>query len=202
MATSRYFDIDIYGQENPDGSAIVVFDKYAIQNSILKFLASEAGEYLYVPQMGGILETFLFTSLTPAYAQEIETTLFSILRENFSDAISNIQVIANPLFETETWEITISFSDKLNDNQKSEIIISLEDTNVAQNKFSTYIDITDTGDNLIESINYILANVTGMDEKMISYNFTEGLFIWGNYRLTNFSVSSPNFADVIALING
>lgn len=198
----QYFDISTNGEEDDSGNPVIYLGKYAIQNAILKYLSSEAGEYLYLPSLGGVLETLIFTSMTPAVAKEIENTLRSELRTNFSDAISNIRVIANPIFETETWEVTISFTDRLNDNQISTIVVTLEDTENAQNKFTQFIDINSEGDNLIEDIIYIQTNIEGMTDKILAYNFTEGLFYWGQYRLTNFSTSSPNFSQVLALING
>ena len=198
----QYFDIDGSGAEDSAGNPVTYFDKYAIQQAILKYLSSDAGDYLMLPEMGGITETLLFTNMTPAVGEEIENTLRSALRDNFSDAISNIRVVSNPILETEVWEITISFMDKLNDNQISTLVITMEDTESTQDKFTKFIDLESTGDNLIEDIIYIKANIAGMTDKILAYNFTEGLFFWGQYRLTNFSSASPNFSEVLALING
>lgn len=190
-----YFDLDIYGLENPDGSAKQVFDDDCIGNSIIMWLTSKRGDFIMEPSEGGILDSIPFKLMSDINQEMIIFKLQTEILLNFSNLINLTSINLIPNYTERYLEINIAY--QVISTKKDKVATLYIDTAIKPEKF-VYEIVEYTGQNL-ES--FVLVTKSTMTGKTLSWNFDEDCWTWGRYKLINFSNTDPYFSRILALAN-
>lgn len=193
-----YVDFDVYGRAASQGGALLHKDDYAISNSIVFYLTSKKGNFLYQPSEGGILDSLLFKLMNPELFSLYTSKISKKLKDVYRGLITDINVLMYSLDEEDSRKIQIEvYYTSLLSNKDNQVIFYLKPK---QNKLEIqYTNVQFEGDNLL---GFVLLKKEDMPEeyKLIK-NITDGYWYWGNYRLVNFSESSSNYNEIINIVN-
>ena len=194
-----YKDLDVYGRSANEGGALVHSNDYAISNSIVFYLTSRKGSYLYRPTEGGILDEILFKLNNPEtlifYTNKIKKKLKDVYRGLINDIdvrISNIDEYTNRTLQVEVYYTSI----ETNESNTLSFYLKAKPTNVIT---QNYTDVNLEGDNLLAFV--VLKKEDMPENSTFIKSMDDGLWYWNSYRFTNFSESSSNFHEIFGIIN-
>lgn len=161
------------------------------------WLTSKRSDYIKDSTIGGPLEFLEFKNMSITKLYEIKFRIRNGINRDFAPRIQLIDIIVEPNYEFRFWEINIVYRSPITSKQNTAQVF-IRDLSDRRKEYKR-TEIAYSGDNLIEFIELELFNQP--DDKLI-FDPELTLFTWGKFVFTNFSVSSPNFAEVLALING
>ena len=189
-------DIDVYGEENPDGTGKEYYDDQATSNAIISWLTSRKGDYLRNPGAGGIIDRLLFKPMNGQTAQLMSFTIQNAFANEFSPEVKLQKLAVIPNYELRYWEIEIQYENPFNKKVNS-VNVYTKDLSVKDSY--DYIDVDYIGDNLYE---FCETKLPGMNGEFIVYSSLEESWLWGRYKLSNFSASDTRYSDILTLVNG
>jgi len=187
-------DLDVYGRNSTSGGALVHSDDYAISNSIIFFLTSSRGDYLYRPELGGILDNLLFKQLTVEKASYYQSIIANALKTQFGALATDIQVSIVPDYDNRLYKIDVFFTSVLS-GEVNQVPIPLNMPKPELGRSYTPVDLVD--DNLLA---FVYLQKETLSDPLIK-NQTDGLWYWGNFKLINLTESSSNFQEIFDTIN-
>jgi len=187
-------DLDVYGRNSTSGGALVHSDDYAISNAIIFFLTSSKGDYLYRPDLGGVLEGLLFKQITVEKANYYQSFISNALKSQFGALATDIQVSITPDYDNRLFKIDIFFTSVLS-GEVNQVPVNLNMPKTELGKTYTPVSLVD--DNLLA---FVYVQKPTLTDPLIK-NQSDGLWYWGNFKFTNFSESSSNFQEVFDTIN-
>lgn len=194
-----YGDLDVYGRSSNEGGALVHYNDLAISNSIVFYLTSRRGNYLYRPSEAGILDDLLFKLNSPElialYRDRIKKKLKDAYRTLITDIdiqIYNTDEYTNRVLQVEVYYTSI----QTNESNALSFYLKGKPTNTIKKEF---ININLEGDNLLAFV--ILKKEDMPENSTFIKNIDDGLWYWNEYRFTNFSESSSNFNEIITIMN-
>lgn len=193
-----YVDFDVYGRAASQGGALLHKDDYAISNSIVFYLTSKRGSFLYQPSEGGVLDSLLFKLMNPELFNLYTSKISKKLKDVYRGLIKDINVIMYNLSQEDSRSIQIEvYYTSLLSNKDNQVIFYLKPK---QNKLEIeYTNVQFEGDNLLGFV--LLKKEDIPEEYKLIKNITDGYWYWGNYRLVNFSESSSNYDEIISIVN-
>lgn len=190
-------DIDIFGRENPDGTAKEYYEDEAIKMALITWLTSKKGDFLMEPTEGGIIhDTLLFKNMTASKVSQVSFAIKNAINNGFVPDIDIRKILIEPDYENRMWIIEIYFTNPESGNH-SEVQIFTKD--LSQKLTYTYEDVPFTEDNLYNFVRIKQVNIP--DERLV-FNPESGYWEWGKYRLINLTPSDSKFSDILSLING
>jgi len=191
-------DIDIYSRRDNSGKPLVVRGDKALSNAIIFYLTSRRGDYLRNPGDSGVLVTLDFKNLN-ASMQNMEVEMQMDLNQRFATVANVIRVTISPNYEKRRWEVEVFYQSLLSGNYVS-IIIETNIKIAPTSPVINYIDVPYTDENLEE---FVEQNYDKQPDAFLTHeDLPDGSFwVWGKYRLINFSTESANFATILNRIN-
>ena len=188
-------DLDVYGRNSILGGALVHEDDFAISNSIIFYLTTSEGDYLFRPELGGVLESMLFKALTPEKASFYQSRIANALNNRFGALATDIEVSVQTDFENRLYRIDVFFT-SVQSGQTNQVPIALKIPNIENlGKLYTPVDFVD--DNLL---GFVIVQKPNNSKPLIK-NETDELWYWGPYKFTNFNEDSENFQEIFDIIN-
>lgn len=189
-------DIDIFGKENPDGTAFEYHGQEAVSNALNLWLSSKKGEFIYNPMAGGVLDRTLFRSMTPDSLQTIEFYIRNSITNYFFPSIDIRGIDIIPNYESRYLEITVTYIDPTDNTFQNVTIYTNTDYSI---KSFDYQKIEYTGDNLIQ---FCQIKKTDMLDEILKFDTNTNYWTWGAYQFINLTSSSPEFEDILLICNG
>lgn len=189
-------DIDIYGNENSDGSAKEYLDNEAVKIAFTLWLTSKRGDFLRQPTLGGVFDTLLFKQMSEEKIQMMNFSIRNAITNNFSPSIKLLDLQVTPNYEQRYWEIYIKYQNPF-DKQIQSVTVYTKDLSTTNS--NEYIDVEYIGDNLY---NWCVIKSPSMKGHLLTYDAEKEKFIWYRYVFTNFTVSDTRYADIIEQCNG
>lgn len=191
-----YQDIDLFGEENTNGTPKEYFDKDALKNSITFWLMSKKGDYIEAPQEGGVIDFALFKNMTGEMEEIIKFRIETAFSLYFTGVAEIVDIIITPNYTQRYTEIDISYKDLINGVIDS---ITVYPTSSTKAKRFTYTEIEFVEENLFTYVK--LTKPDMLDQKLV-YNLNENVWIWGNrFKFVNFDFSDPYFDTILEYIN-
>ena len=191
-----YQDIDIFGNENYNGTPKEYFDRDALKNALTMWLMTKRGDFIDSPGEGGILDSYTFKNLTRENEEKLKFRIESSLNTYFSEIIELIDITIVPNATLRFTEVTITYNDLLNGEQNQ---ITVYPKEFSKKVVIKYEDVFLDGENLF---NFVKIKKPSMVGQKIVFSVDEGKWVWGNrLRFLNFSFSDPFFEQIIEYIN-
>lgn len=191
-----YMDLDVYGDENSDGTAKEYLDNEAIKMAFTLWLTSKRGDFLRQPSLGGVFDTLLFKQMSLEKAQMIHFSIRNAINNAFSPSIKLLDLQVNPNFEGRYWEIYIKYENPF-DKQIESVTVYTKDLSTKDSL--DYIEIDYIGDNLY---NFCVIKAPSMTEQLLLYDSTKLAWLYGRYWFTNLTSSDTRFNDILTVCNG
>jgi hypothetical protein len=195
MDKSVYHDLDIYGRNNTDGTAMEYFDEDAVKTALTLWLTSKKGEFILNPDAGGVLDSATFKNLE---GKAIKTLLFRLknaLLLEFVPTIQLVNMIVTPDYEQRVWQVEIQYRNLLTNQIASVYFYSKDLVNIEEQSEE---DIEYVGENLRM---FCLVKKPDMEGELLVYNDNDLVWKWGLYRFINFSISDPYYNEILAIAN-
>ncbi len=191
-----YIDLDLYGNENIDGTAIEHTEDDALSNALLSWLTSRKGEYIKNPERGGILVGLDFKNLSNENLEEFHFKIQNEFYKEFGNILTlqNLDII--PHYEDRYTEIIIIYKNILTGNLNS-VTANIETSNSNKDIFE-FQSIDLVGENLYK---FVLMKLSQMTEQKLIFNSIENSFVWKYYKFINFNASDPYFENILEIIN-
>ena len=194
--TTVYHDIDVFGDENLDGTPKYYFDEEAINNALKLWLSSKKGDFLRRPELGGIVDRLLFKQMSPEQGAKMSFIIQNAINNQFAPTLKLEKLEVNPNYEQRYWEILIQYRNPFSNKTES---IAIYTKDLSAKESLDYVTVEYTGTNLYNFCSTKLPSMTGI---LILYNDVRGTWVWGQYELTNFTISDSRYSDIIDLVNG
>lgn len=188
-------DIDVYGRDSITGGALIHEDDFALSNGIIFFLTSSQGDYLYRPDLGGILEGMLFKQLTPEKASFYQSKISRAIDSQFGALLTDIDVTIETDFENRMFRIDIFFT-SLQSGQTNQVPIAVR-VDKLESLGKAYVPVEFIDDNLLA---FVMVQQPVVPDPLIK-NQNDNIWYWGTYKLINFNEDSDNFQEIFDLIN-
>lgn len=192
---SEYHDIDIFGREKADGSALEFFDEEAIKNAVKLWLTSKKGEFLYQPEEGGVLERALFKNMEGDSMTLFLFTLKNAMINNFAPSITPLSIELVPNYETRLLEIEITYRNNTTDSIQTLNILTKDVPKITE---QLYQDVLYTGENLKM---YCLMKKPDMDGHLLVYDPSNSVWRWGLYNFVNLVETDAFFNEILSICN-
>jgi len=189
-------DIDIYGEENKDGTAKEYLDEEAVKMAFTLWLTSKKGEFIRQPQNGGVFDSLLFKQMTPDKAQMIHFSIRNAINNSFFPSIKLLDLQITPNYEQRYWEIYIKYENPFNKNIQSVTVYTKDLSNADSNE---YIEVSYIGNNLY---NWCVIKAPSMTGQQLLYDSNKLKWIWGRYLFTEFSTTDSRFSEILVVCNG
>ena len=190
-----YTDLDIYGRELSDGSGVEHKDSEAIKNALILYITSKKGDFLKRPELGGPLDRVIFKSLNGNIIPLITFTVKNAILKFFSPSIKLRDISFNPDYINRIAEIKILYSDNLTEGIVQAQIYTRDILGLAEQKDQTNAYI---GENLRM---FCLMQKPSMGTELLLYNEDNDEWRWGRFVFSNFSESSDNYDEILAICN-
>ena len=191
-----YQDLDVFGNENSDGTAKLYLDNEAIKMAFTLWLTSKRGDFLRQPTLGGVFDTLLFKQMSEEKAQMIHFSIKNAINNSFSPTIKLLDLQITPNYEQRYWEIYIKYENPF-DRQIESVTIYTKDT-IASTSIE-YIEIDYVGNNLY---NFCEIKIPSMEGQMLLYDTVKLVWMWGRYLFTLFTTADTRFDDILGICNG
>lgn len=192
---SVYHDINVYGNENPDGTPEYHLDEEAINNALSLWLSSKKGDFIKRPELGGIIDRLLFKQMNIETQAKMSFAIQNAINNQFAPALKLEGLQVNPNYEQRFWEVSIKYRNPFS-NETESIIIYTKD--LSDKESFDYISVEYTGTNLYNFCSTKLPSMTG---KLITYNSDRAKYVWGQYELTNLTTADSQYDNIIDLVN-
>ena len=193
---SQFVDLNVFGNENPNGEPVTHFDDEAISNALSMWLSTKRGEVVNQPNEGGALDSLIFKNLN-SNPLPIQTRLRRDIERAFGGVLRVNSIQVQPDFDTKTWKIALVITSFLTGNKK-EIEINIATVTSFQPR-PKFVDLPLIGENLL---NYITVEQISQPNEKLLFNEVEQSFVWGKFKLVNFTQSDTKFTEILALLNG
>lgn len=193
-----YVDLDVYGRSATQGGALLHKDDFAISNSIVFYLTSKRGNYLYQPEECGLLDSLLFKMMDEQFFSLYINKISKKLKSTYSNLITDINVNIYALSDDniKTIQIEVYYTSLLSNNPNQIIFyVKPKEPKLEIN----YVDIYFEGDNLLAFV--LLKKEDVPEQNKLIKNISDGYWYWGIYRFINFTESSSNFEEIFNIIN-
>jgi len=191
-------DLDVYGRSSPQGGALVHYNDMAISNSIVFYLTSKRGSYLYKTSDGGLLDDLLFKLNNSEIISLYITKISKKLKDVFRNLIQDIKVKIYSENDNSNRTINIEvYYTSIQTNQSNQLLFYLKPK---QKELQiSYTDVYFEGDNLLAFV--VLKKEDMPEEYNLIKNEEDGYWYWGTYRFINFNEDSQNFDQIFSIIN-
>lgn len=189
-------DLDIYGRRSPNGGVTIHEQNNAISNAMVFFLTSKKGDFIWNPELGGLLHRLEF-KLNTTDMREVEQEIISSLEQLFGPVAIIDEVLVIPNHENRRFEIQVVWSSRLNSEQNGvRFEVSATRGNPTNQKSKGVYDVDYVGEN---ALNFVLLNLSL--QKGISLEKTgDDKWVWGLYKFTSLQPSDPYFYQITAII--
>ncbi len=189
-------DIDVFGNENADGTPKYYLEEEAINSAFTAWLGAKRGDFIRRPMLGGLLDTLLFKGLNQRTGSQIAFTIQNAIANEFIPEITLVDLSVTPDYENRLWKIDIKYKNPFS-NQVESIAIYTKD--LSSKESFDYVSIEYIGNNLYA---FCETKLPSMGNELIVYNEDREKWIWGQYELTNFDSDDPRYNDILTLVNG
>lgn len=188
-------DIDIFGRENPDGTAMEHIEEDAIQSALTLWLTSTRGDFILDPTLGGIFDQVEFKGMSPTRMGLLHFKLKNAINNEFAPDIRLTNLEITPIYEDRVLQIDISY---ISERTGEEQTLTIYTKDTGQQKSFRYEEIEYIEENLR---NFVLVKLSGMAGKKLLYDSEKGVWKWGKYLLINLTPADPYFDEILAIIN-
>lgn len=185
-------DLDIYGRDNLDGTAMQYIDSKAVGNALQMYLSSKKGDFLYAPSSGGILDSQTFRVMTLESLTMLQFNIRNALTNYFSPAIQIISINLEAMYDERALKITIIYSSGAN-VEKATVYTNAE----FSNPHYEYVDVDYVGENLLKLCQIKKADMQG---KYMELETNTDIWTWGNLRFVNFDFNEDPYAEDIMMV--
>ena len=174
-------DIDLYGRENTDGTAMEHLGDEAIKMALIVWLTSKKGEFVLNPEEGGILDVSLFKNLSTNKIPELTFKIKNAINNRFYPSIILEFISIEPNYEYRLWVINIAF--------RTSEARSLQEVQIYTKDLSKRLNVVYENIEYIEENlrNFCLVQKTNMSGYKLVFNPENGNWEWGKYIFVNFS---------------
>jgi len=188
-------DIDLYGRENTDGTAMEHLGDEAIKMALIVWLTSKKGEFVLNPEEGGILDVSLFKNLSTNKIPELTFKIKNAINNRFYPSIILEFISIEPNYEYRLWVINIAF--------RTSEAGSLQEVQIYTKDLSKRLNVVYENIEYIEENlrNFCLVQKTNMSGYKLVFNPENGNWEWGKYIFVNFSVSDPYYSEILQICN-
>lgn len=190
-------DIDVYGRTDETGQLILHDQDYALSNALVFWLTSKAGDYIYHPELGGILDKYKFKVMRSTESLDITKDLTAAIETYFGTYISVQQVTVTPDNVNRTYGIQILYTSLLTQDPNQVNFTIRPPT--TKNTFTQTYEIAYIGDNLI---NFVLTQLPNYGGQPVKFNNDTQQWTWGPFILINLTSTSPELSTIQALVTG
>jgi hypothetical protein len=190
-----YHDLDLYGNDNSKGEANVHYDEDAIKSAFTTWLTSKRGDFLKLPDEGGVFDFSLFKKMNPDMVQIINHEIKTAIINNFFPSVTLLGLSITPDYEHRMWIIEIKYENPLTLTTQTVQIYTKDLTTKTTQTFET-IEYQE-----LNLKNWVVLMKPGMKGKLLIFNTEKDSWVWGKYLLTNFSYSDPYFSEILILCN-
>jgi hypothetical protein len=104
---AQVYDIDLLGTITPQGQIKELFDKEAIENSIVVWLTSYNTDVIRSPGKGGYLVYFLSKQMSDSVADDIRDSIIDGLNQDFNIYVQLKSLTVAPDYEQKIWQIDL-----------------------------------------------------------------------------------------------
>lgn len=101
------YDIDILGTIDNQGNIKELYNKEAVENSILVWLTSYNTDVIRNPGSGGYLTSYLSKPMSPENQQYIYQSLIDGFNQDYNLQVKILAIKINPDYVNKTWAIYI-----------------------------------------------------------------------------------------------
>jgi len=193
---SVVMDIDLYGNENRDGTAKEYLDNEAVKTAFTLWLTSKKGEFIRQPTYGGVFDSILFKQMSEEKAEMIAFSIRTAVTNFFSPSIRLLELGVTPNYEQRYWEIYIKYENPF-DNQVQSVTIYTKDLSAKDSV--DYIQIDYIGDNLY---NFCVIKKPSMGGQLLKYDSVKLAWLWDRYLFSSFNINTdPRAADIVEECN-
>jgi hypothetical protein len=187
-------DIDIYGREINTGAPKEHFEQEAVKNALTLWLTSKKGEFLYQPELGGILTPSIFKLMSDNNLDLLAFKIRNAINNSFFPSIQLTSLDLNPNYEQRMLEISIQYINPVSLREEAVLIY----LNAPQpEKRWSYEEIAYVGENLR---NFVLLKKPENIDKKLLYN-SDGVWVYGKYQLTNLTTEDAYFNEILEICN-
>ena len=191
-----YQDIDIFGSEYYSGAPKEYFDKEAIKNAITLWLMMSKREYLYDPDLGGVLNTDTFKNLTSESSDKLQFTLETEFKIYFGDMVDLKEIKITPNYTQRFVEVSVTYADLVNGGEDNINIYPVQGNKQVE---VSYEEVALEEESLY---NYVRIQKVNMQGQKLVYNTRENCWVWGNkLKLINLDFSDAYFEKILEYIN-
>lgn len=187
-------DLDIYGRDNLDGTAMQYIDSKAVGNALQMYLSSKKGDFLYAPSAGGVLDSQTFKIMTLESLTILQFNIRNALTNYFTPYIQIISINLEAMYEEHALKIEIIYSTN-NLNIEKVTVYTNADFNT---KHYEYTDITYAGENLLKFCQLKKADMSG---QYMELEPNTEIWTYGNYRFIELTEEDPYFSDILLICN-
>lgn len=184
-------DLDIFARSDANGGLRVLEEDLAISNALVAWLSSKAGDYIYRPDLGGVLEIPLFKLMTPQRTKDLQNFFRSKIEENFGGVLSLDRVSVIPDNTTRTYNFIIEYTSLLTNKE------NLVNFNTSQKPkeaaIKTTVEVPFVNENLL---NFVLVKKIDLPGIVMQQDPITNLWIWGPYIFTNLRNIDYNFQEI------
>jgi len=192
-----YHDVDVYGNENSDGTPKYHFDEEAIKNALSNWIGAKKGDYIRNPELGGVIDRFLFKTMNGKNSALLSFTLQNAIINEFAPELTLLALDVIPNYEQRFWEIHIKYKSSFS-GQTESIVIYTKD--LSDKESLDYVSVEYTGNNLYS---FCETKLPSMGNELIVYNEDREKWVWGQYSLDSFDSTTDSRAeDILELVNG
>lgn len=195
MDKSIYHDLDIYGRNNTNGTAMEYFDEDAVKNALTLWLTSKKGEFLRNPDAGGVLDNAQFKNIEGKSIKILLFRLKNALLLEFTPTVQLVNMIVTPDYEQRIWQVEIQYRNLLT-NQIAQVYFYSKNLSSVQEQ--TEEDIEYIGENLRM---FCLVKKPDMEGELLVYNDNDLVWKWGLYRFINFTTEDVFYNEILAICN-
>lgn len=190
IIAKHFEDVDIYGRETVDGEAIVHIDDFALSNALVFWATSKRGDFLYQPNEGGPLD---FLKFKPLYKEkEVANKFLDKINSAFGIYITLLKMSVIPDYESRVWQFDVIYKSNLT-GTKNQVQFFVRGK-FPENRVE---EIDYTGTNLINFVSLVKPDMG----KQLLRKRVDSLYSWGNFVFTNLTETSPEYSEVLAIIN-
>jgi phage baseplate assembly protein W len=174
-------DIDTYDKKDYLGETLIHRDANAVNNTIMAYLLTKKGSYLYRPNYGSPLDILEFKNLDIIQFSNFAQRIAQSIQSEFSAYIRDVVVTLFPDYETRTIEVNFRYTSNLTNSTISNVLVKKVNTFKYQNEKS-YITVELEKDNLIR---WIQTEVMNQPKDVLTYIPLIQSWVWNNYKLVN-----------------
>lgn len=188
-------DVDIYGRQNTDGSALEYFDSDAISEALRDFVMSKRGDFLYDPGMGGILDTPLFKVMTPDSMEMLRFRIRNAITNYFTPYIQLKTVDIIPDMNNRILQVNLIYYTQNSEIKQTTIYIASD----FDYEKKTYTNVEHDGINLY---NFCIAHKSEMGLEKLILDTSDNIWKWGIYAFINLTTEDEYFESILLIANG